>query len=306
MKKILLTRSKKRKNEENIYYSESLSKKQQQLSSSESIVNMNNLMENPGFSHITEKILLFLDHKSLQTGRLVCHSWKSHFDQPQLWIKKCKQRGQSEDLQEALFTLFQRIESGSVLEKELGKCLMTWHGVSQEYSPDELLGITPMHIAARCDFLSIVKYNSLFMEENKINEAKTNGITPIHNAARHGHLDIVKYFGEKVENINTLSSLGWTPIQQAANAGHFEIFIYLASKLDNPNEANLQGTTAIHRAARNGHIEIVKYLMTIIENPNPARDNGITPIHVAAMKGKNSISHNFSNFQRYVLLVCEN
>ena len=300
MKKILLTRSIKRKNEENIYYSESLSKKQHQLSSQLN-VNMNNLMENPGFLHITEKILLFLDHKSLQTGRLVCHSWKSHFDQPQLWIKKCKQRGQSEDLQEALFTLFQRIESGSVLEKELGKCLMTWHGVSQEYSPDELLGITPMHIAARCGFLSIVKYNSLFMEENKINEAKTNGITPIHNAARHGHLDIVKYFGEKVENINTLSSLGWTPIQQAANAGHFEIFIYLASKLDHPNEANLQGTTAIHRAARNGHIEIVKYLMTGIENPNPARDNGITPIHVAAMKGKTkSNCYNFTKFFIYL------
>ena len=145
MKKILLTRSKKRKNEENIHYSESLSKKQHQLSSQLN-VNMNNLMENPGFLHITEKILLFLDHKSLQTGRLVCHSWKSHFDQPQLWIKKCKQRGQAEDLQEALFTLFQRIESGSILEKELRKCLMTWHGVSQEYSPDELLGITPMHI----------------------------------------------------------------------------------------------------------------------------------------------------------------
>ena len=77
-----LTRSKKRKNEENIH-SDSLPKRQQYSQS----ININKLMENPGFSHITEKILLCLDHKTLQAGQLVCHLWKNQLDQPLLWIK---------------------------------------------------------------------------------------------------------------------------------------------------------------------------------------------------------------------------
>ena len=306
-----VTRSKKRKNEEEIRLNSS-SKKQKFQS-------MNTLMENPGFSNITEKILLHLDHKDLQACRLVCHSWKIQVDQPHFWIKKCNQRGQSEELFNAWFDLVRRIEKQSFLEKELGKCMMTWHGLIHTYSEEELNGITPVHIATRCGFKDIVKFIASFMDN--LNAPKGNGVTPMFVAARFGHLDIVKFLGEKIETSYATEIEGWTPIQSAAFNGHTKLVKYLAKKVENFNKPNSDGWQAIHSAAQKGHIDIVKYLAqfknfntptsdgwTIIhiaahaghieivkylalrvENPNAPRPNGWTPIHSAARKGHTEI-----------------
>ena len=47
------------------------------------------LFNNPGYSHIAEKILWYLDHNSQLRCKLVCRSWKALIDKPQFWIKKC-------------------------------------------------------------------------------------------------------------------------------------------------------------------------------------------------------------------------
>ena len=97
--------------------------------SSKTITNINDIMDNPGFSHIIEKILLPLDHNTCFSGRLVCKSWKKHFDNPYIWIKKLNQKGQPTDLQNAWIDLLQRIEKGSLIEWKFTKCLMIfgWH-----------------------------------------------------------------------------------------------------------------------------------------------------------------------------------
>ena len=97
--------------------------------SSNKITNINNIMDNPGFSQIIEKILLPLDHNTCFSGRLVCKSWKKHFDNPYIWIKKLNQKGQPTHLQNAWIDLLQRIEKGSSIEWEFTKCLMIfgWH-----------------------------------------------------------------------------------------------------------------------------------------------------------------------------------
>ena len=100
-----------------------------------SITNIFDIMDNPGFSHIIEKILLPLDHNTCFSGRLVCKSWKKHFDNPYIWIKKLNQKGQPTDLQNAWIDLLQPIEKGSWLELEFTKCLMKFHGRIPDFSP---------------------------------------------------------------------------------------------------------------------------------------------------------------------------
>ena len=245
-----ITRSKKRKIEAEIQPNSS---KKQKLQSSY----MNSLMNNPGFLNITEKILLHLVHKDLQSCRLVCLSWKMQVDQPHFWIKKCNQRGQPGDLFNAWFDLVRRIEKGSFLENELVKCIMTWHGVIHTYAKEELDGITPVHIATRCGFKDIVKFIASFVDNN-VNAPKGNGVTPMFVAARFGHLNIVKFLGEKIENSYATEVEGWTPLQLAASNGHTKIVRYLAKKLGNPNQCCSDGWWTIHLAARYGYIEIVK------------------------------------------------
>ena len=309
-----ITRSKKRKIEAEIQPNSS---KKQKLQSSY----MNSLMKHPGFSNITEKILLHLVHKDLQSCRLVCHSWKMQVDQPRFWIKKCNQRGQSGDLFNAWFDLVRRIEKGSFLEKELVKCIRTWHGVIHTYAKEELDGITPVHIATRCGFKDIVEFIASFVDNN-VNAPKGNGVTPMFVAARFGHLNIVKFLGEKIENSYATEVEGWTPLQLAASNGHTKIVKYLAKKLGNPNQCcsdgwwtihlaarygyieivkylaqfknfdaptTIDGWTAIHMAAQEGHIEVVKYLAPRVKNPNAPRPNGWTPIHSAARAGHTDI-----------------
>ena len=276
-----ITRSKKRKIEAEIQPNSS--KKQKHQSSF-----MNNLMKNPGFTNITEKILLHLVHKDLQSCRLVCHSWKMQVDQPHFWIKKCNQRGQPGDLFNAWFDLVRRIEKGSFLENELVKCIMTWHGVIHTYAKEELDGINPVHIATRCGFKDIVKFIASFVDNN-VNAPKGNGVTPMFVAARFGHLNIVKFLGEKIENSYATEVEGWTPIMLAASNGHNELVRYLAKKVENPNEFTSDGWSAIHLASQEGHIEIVNYLGSMVDNPNAPNQNGLTPIHLAARYGQTEV-----------------
>ena len=58
-------------------------------------INVNVIVSNPGFSHITERIFGHLDHKSQLQSRLVSQSWKDHVDQPHFWLKKLDKKGQS-------------------------------------------------------------------------------------------------------------------------------------------------------------------------------------------------------------------
>ena len=81
---------------------------------------------------------------------LVSLTWKAHMDQPSFWIKKCDQRGQSQEL-------LQRIkedEDGNYLQQELVECLMKWSGKIR--SPG-LHGCAPIHVVASCGVSSILK-----------------------------------------------------------------------------------------------------------------------------------------------------
>ena len=90
---------------------------------------LNFIMKNPGYSHIAQKILKFLDHQSQMHFRLVCFDWKGQVDQAYFWIQKCDKKGQAKELHDAWIDLVQRIERRSHLEQDLVECLMNRHGI---------------------------------------------------------------------------------------------------------------------------------------------------------------------------------
>ena len=92
---------------------------------------LNFIMKNPGYSHIAQKILKFLDHQSQMHFRLVCFDWKGQVDQAYFWIQKCDKIGVSKEIHDAWMVLVKRIERGSLHEKDLVECLMKWYGFRQ-------------------------------------------------------------------------------------------------------------------------------------------------------------------------------
>ena len=71
---------------------------------------MNSQISNPGFAHITNKILQSLDHQSQLNCRKVSHSFKRQVHQTYFWIKKCDLKGQSQNLHNAWMELLIDVE----------------------------------------------------------------------------------------------------------------------------------------------------------------------------------------------------
>ena len=251
---------------------------------SKPFTNINDVMDNPGFSEITLKILCLLGHNSLLAFRLVCKSWKNQLNYPYLWIKKLHRKGQTIDLQNSWLDLLQRIEKDSSLELEIIKCLMKFHQEINFWRPNALQGILPIHIATVEGCLEVVMFIVSYSEEP--NPPKEDGWTPMNLAVCFGQTEIYKFLSTKVENFNAPNPVhGITPLHYAARNGYTEMFKFIASKVENPNLPRQNGWTPIHLAARYGHTEIIKFLTTKVENFNAPNPNGFTPLHSAARYG---------------------
>ena len=193
-------------------------------------------------SLIATKIFWLLDHQDQMACRLVSPNWKVHMDQPCFWIKKCDQKGQSQELHDAWFDLLQRIlkeaEDGSFLLQELVECLMKWYG---RITSIELDGYAPMHVAARFGVSSILQF-IISYSPDALNAQKANGSKPIHVAAGFDHTEIVKLLAARMENPNKPRiSDGATPLFLAAEEGYTETVKFLASVVENPNTPDQNG-----------------------------------------------------------------
>ena len=130
-------------------------------------------------SLIAMKIFGFLDHEDQMACRLVSPTWKKHMDQPSFWIKKCDQRGQTQELHDAWYDLLRRIketEEENYLQQELVECLMKWYGKFESIISD---GCAPIHVAATCGVSSILKF-IISYSLDALNVPKANGSKPIH------------------------------------------------------------------------------------------------------------------------------
>ena len=254
-----------------------------QPTSAEFSTNINDIMNNPGFSNISKKIFWILNHNTQLSSRFVCKSWKNHIDSPYFWIKKLNLKGQTNELENAWIGLLQRIGEGSSLGDEITECLMKFHQDYENFRKPNLDGMLPIHLTSRYGYLNISKFIVSFSKDP--NPPRKDGFTPLHMAAAYGKIEVFKFLVTMVENLFPFDSIGWTPIHLASKYGHTEIFKILMAKIENPNLPTANGWTPLHLAARNGVTEIVQILMTKIENPNLPKPDGWTPLHLASFGG---------------------
>ena len=90
------------------------------------------------------------------------------------------------------------------------------------------------------------------------------GTLPLHLAAYCGHLSMVKHILESAYGIDPEVSnlIGTTPLQFAAMEGHLHIIKYLIKKHKcNPAHKDNKNTTAIYFAADDGRFHVIRYLV---------------------------------------------
>ena len=63
----------------------------------------------------------------------------------------------------------------------------------------------------------------IFENIEEKNPSDIIGITPLHLAARYGYLDICRFLIEMAENKNPVNDFGITPFNEAFMSGHTEI-----------------------------------------------------------------------------------
>ena len=164
-----------------------------QPTSAELSTNINDIMDNPGFSNISQKIFWILNHNTQLSSRLVCKSWKKHIDSPYLWIKKLNLKGQTKEFKNAWIDLLRRIEEGSCLGVEITECLMKFHKEIEYdmWRKPELDGMLPIHLTSRYGYLNISKFIVSFSKDP--NPPRKDGFTPLHMAAAYGNIEVFKF-----------------------------------------------------------------------------------------------------------------
>ena len=100
--------------------------------------------------------------------------------------------------------------------------------VLADKNPVNILGYTPLHIAAYNGQLEVCK---LILEniEDK-NPVSNGGLAPIHFAAQRGHLEILRLFLDNGMDRRLIAN-GFTPIERAASYGHFRSCLFLMGNL---------------------------------------------------------------------------
>ena len=144
---------------------------------------ISSIVDNPGYSHITQKILLLLSHDEQLKCRFVGKSWKKFIDKPRFWIKKLEQKGQTKDLHDEWIDLVRRIEqdseikkkseSDSEMEKDVTTCLKAWHKDIHNWKEESIAGMMPIHIASRCGNNKVFRFIAAYIENP--NPAKCDG-----------------------------------------------------------------------------------------------------------------------------------
>lgn len=119
--------------------------------------------------------------------------------------------------------------------------------------------------------------------------------TPVHLAAHCGLLSILKYMRSRGVNWNLLSERKAPPLQYAAHQGHIAVVQYLLSEeIAEIGYKDGSGYTALQYATSNNRIGVVKLLIT--RGPDLGTSNGPwSQLHVAASVGLVEVGRIFLN-----------
>ena len=228
-------------------------------------VNMlENIINNPGLKHITEKLFWNLDYCHLELCSQINRSSKDILEDPMFWIEKLVQRGLSKKNEKDWRNGIQLIRNNSVMGKHV-------------------LAYLKWILTTKRGNLDVPCYNTAIVQE-KFRKQIDNEISTL----GFSNIDIVRILAPLTTNLNNPHEdgypKGYTTISRAAYHKKVEIVRILAPLVDNPNAANTvvnddydKGETPIHIAIR-GHdrdheggdaaLEMVKCLAVLTDNPN--------------------------------------
>ena len=143
---------------------------------------MEKIFTNPGYNHISEKILKYLDYDSLISLKTYFDSKStfSYLDYPRFWLKKCQQ----ENISEQLFELWKEVidkteftQYEHIITDFLMKILRKPPGSFQ----------SPLHMAAKNGEMALVwNILQIMAKEKIICQFDDFENSPIHEAARFG------------------------------------------------------------------------------------------------------------------------
>ncbi|KAG5810588.1 hypothetical protein H9Q74_005719 [Fusarium xylarioides] len=157
-------------------------------------------------------------------------------------------------------------------------------------------GQTPLHIAARCGFITpvaeLLERNIACSIRRKDNEQRE----PIHDACLNGNPDIVKMLLNSGADIEApVNCNGSRPLHEACWSGVHEVVDLLLTweKPADPGAIVSTGWTPLYVAVHDGHEEIVKRLLRLPDqslNINTIeKDSGFTTLNLAIVRGNQTI-----------------
>ena len=178
------------------------------------------------------------------------------------------------------------------------------HNPASAGSTGRLAGWTPLHVAARFNYLELVRYLVAEQQVDPMCQAE-DGDTPLHKACLDdNNMDVVVYLVNAMSQHLPLKDVvscrgkdGHAPLHSAALYGQLKIIKYLINKLNcdpsivitgehHGRPTKCGGRTALHHAAQNGHLHVVKFLIEDQHcDPSHCSYKKTTPLHLAAQKG---------------------
>ena len=272
---------------------------------------MEQIINNPAYTHITEKILLNLSFQDLLSCQLLNKNCNQIMEKPLFWLKKWISRGllsttsqkdwskamqltkNNTDLKENIVSYLKRIlkkpffmDIPCYIDEEIFEF---FNSLSLETNMNaickEILQLAKWKCAKKVQMISVSIMKKLNGTKMLLPSNRLFGISKqIDQAAETGDVEILKVLAVLIDNPNT--SFPTKPINIAAEKGHVEVIKFLSPLSINPNSPRAGLTeTPIYNAARGGHAEVIKILAPFTANPNMPNKCGTTPIHVAALYG---------------------
>jgi ankyrin repeat protein len=111
-----------------------------------------------------------------------------------------------------------------------------------------------------------------------------DGGTPLHFAARENYLGLIRFFIERMAEIDIKDASGATPLYEAARYGNLGALELLLSLGADPNVQDAKGNSVLHIAVPpEVHREVIGLLLAYQANPNLRDEHGDSPLHILIM-----------------------
>ena len=179
---------------------------------------MDQIISNPGFQHIAEKIFITLNYEDILACRLINKSSNLILENPMLWIVQGILRGLSKENQDDWINVI-KLTKGTKLESNITKYL-------RRVSKKSFFVDVPCFIDQNC-------------LEHFLNTDFEIPIAIDYNSDEYGKIQLMSTFMKNPNTQLTNHGDGATPISTAAILGYVEIVKILAPLISDPINAHI-------------------------------------------------------------------